>query len=352
MNIRIGSSQVGPEAPPYFVAEAGVNHNGDLAMAEDLVDVAADAGADAVKFQTFTAERLVTNDAPKADYQVESTGEGSQYEMLKGYELDRAAHERLIDRCRDRGITFLSTPFDPESADMVADLDLPAIKLGSGDLDNHPLLEHVAGLGRPMIVSTGMGTMEEVRAARKAIRSVAPDIDVAFLHCTSAYPCDVSDVNLRAMRAMAEEFPEPIGYSDHTTLPAMPAFAVAAGARVVEKHFTLDSTLPGPDHGASLEPDDLSRAVELVEAAARARGDPAKRPTAAEASNLRVARKSLRAARDLAADTRITRGDVRIARPADGLSPRHLDRVLGTPVLEDVVAGQSFTEKNVGVDFD
>jgi N-acetylneuraminate synthase/N,N'-diacetyllegionaminate synthase len=350
--MNLGGSRIGPEEPPFFVAEAGVNHNGDVGMAEDLVDAAADAGADAVKFQTFAADRLVTDAASKADYQVASTGEGSQREMLAEYELDRSAHERLVDRCRRRGITFLSTPFDPESADMLADLGLPAIKLGSGELDNHPLLEHVAGLGRPMVVSTGMGTLEEVGAARRAIRSVAPDIDVAFLHCTSAYPCEVDDVNLRAMRTMAEALPEPVGYSDHTTLVETPALAVAAGARIVEKHFTLDSTLPGPDHGASLEPDELSRAVDIAGIAGRARGDPVKRPTAAEASNLTVARKSLRAARDLPADTELERDDVWVARPADGISPRHLDRVLGASVLEDVPAGRPLTEDTVGVDLD
>lgn len=350
--MNIGSSRIGPDVPPYFIAEAGVNHNGDLAMAEDLVDAAADAGADAVKFQTFTADRLVTDGVSKADYQTETTGDGSQYEMLKGYELDRAAHERLIDHCRDRGIMFLSTPFDPESAEMLADLDLPAIKLGSGELDNHPLLKHVAGLGRPLIVSTGMGTMEEVRAARRVIRSVAPEVDLALLHCTSAYPCEVEDVNLRAMRTMAEEFPEPIGYSDHTTLVEMPALAVAAGARIVEKHFTLDSTLPGPDHSASLEPDELSRAVDLVGTASIALGDSVKRPTTAEKPNRKVARKSLHAAHDITAGTELERDDIRIVRPADGLSPRYLDRVLGASVLEGVAADRPLTEENVEIDLD
>lgn len=350
--MNVDDSPIGPDAPPYVIAEAGVNHNGELEMAEDLIEAAAESGADAVKFQTFTTERLVTDTAPKADYQVDSTGEGSQYEMLKQYELDREAHERLIDHCRDCGITFLSTPFDPDSTDMLADLGLPAIKLGSGELDNHPLLQHVAGLGRPMIVSTGMGTMAEVRAARTAIRSVAPDREVVFLHCTSTYPCDVADVNLRAMRTMADQFDEPVGYSDHTTSVEMPALAVAAGACVVEKHFTLDSTLPGPDHDASLEPAELSQAIDLVETAATACGSPVKRPTAAEEPNLTAARKSLRAARQLEAGTSITRSDIRITRPADGFSPRHLERILDTSVVDDIDAGQPFTETNTGVEFE
>jgi len=350
--VHIDGAPIGPDAPPYFIAEAGVNHNGDLDTAEDLVDAAAEAGADAVKFQTFSADRLVTREALTADYQAETTGEASQYEMLKRYELDRAAHERLVDHCADRGITLLSTPFDPESADMLADLGLPAIKVGSGELDNHPLLEHVAGLGLPMVVSTGMGTMAEVHAAREVVRGVDPDAETVFLHCTSAYPCSLDDVNLRAMGTMAEELDAPVGYSDHTTLPEMPSFAVAAGACVVEKHFTLDSTLPGPDHEASLEPDELARAVELVRAAARARGSPEKRPTDAETENRRVARKSLHAAAEIPAGTAIEPSHVDVVRPADGMSPRHLDRVVGAVALEDIPAGEPITESAVDADLD
>jgi N-acetylneuraminate synthase/N,N'-diacetyllegionaminate synthase len=345
--VHIDGAPIGPDEPPYFIAEAGVNHNGDLGTAEDLVDAAAEAGADAVKFQTFSADRLVTRDAAKADYQTETTGEGSQYEMLKRYELDRAAHERLIDRCAERGITFLSTPFDPESAGMLAELGLPAIKIGSGELDNHPLLEHVAGLGLPMVVSTGMGTMAEVHAAREAIRGANPDAEVAFLHCTSAYPCSLDDVNLRAMGTMREELDEPVGYSDHTTLPETPSFAVAAGACVIEKHFTLDSTLPGPDHEASLEPDELARAVELVRAAARARGRPEKRPTAVERENLPTIRKSLHAATDLPEGTTLEPRHLSVVRPVEGLSPRHRDAVLGSRTTRDLDAGDPITREDV-----
>jgi N,N'-diacetyllegionaminate synthase len=348
--MKIGDRQVGPDAPPYFVAEAGVNHNGDLEMAKELIDVATKAGADAVKFQTYRTEDLVTDDASRADYQVETTDDDTQYEMLKSYELDRTAHERLVARCRDRGIAFLSSAFDPTSADLLADLDVPAIKLGSGELDNHPLLTHVASLGRPLIVSTGMATMAEVKDARAAIRSVAPDLDLALLHCTSAYPCELTDVNLRAMRTMDEAFPNPVGYSDHTIRAETPALAVAAGATVIEKHFTLDSSLAGPDHEASLEPPELSRAVDLVEMAASARGSAEKAPVAAERNNRQVARKSLHAARDLADGTTIRRDDVSIVRPADGLSPRHLDAVLGERLREDLAAEDPLTASSVDVD--
>lgn len=331
----------------YFIAEAGVNHNGSLETAEELIDVAVESGADAVKFQTFSADRLVTTDAAKAEYQTETTGDGSQYEMLKQYELDRSAHERLMDYCEDRDITFLSTPFDPESADMLADLGVPAIKLGSGELDNHPLLEHVVGLDLPMIVSSGMGTMDEVHAARDAIRSVAPDASVVFLHCTSAYPCSVDDVNLRAMETMNAELDTPVGYSDHTTLPETPALAVAAGATVVEKHFTLDSTMTGPDHEASLEPAELDRSVELARVAFRVRGTAEKRPTSIETDNVSTIRKSLHAAVDIPAGTRLNEEHLDILRPADGISPALYDDLLRTETVTAVQQGDPLTSSHV-----
>lgn len=341
--VTVGSDGV------YVIAEAGVNHNGSLETAEKLIDVAADSGADAVKFQTFSADRLVTKDAEKVDYQSETTGDGSQYEMLKRYELDRAAHERLLAYCAKREITFLSSPFDPDSADMLADLGVSALKIGSGELDNHPLLEHVAGLGLPLIVSTGMGTMEEIRAARDVIRSVDQDLDLAFLHCTSAYPCSLEDVNLRAMETMGE-LDEPVGYSDHTTLPETPAFAVAAGASIVEKHFTLDSSLSGPDHEASLEPAELTRAVELVRAAFTSRGSSTKTPTEAESATRLSVRKSLHAATDIPAGTTLTGAHIAIMRPADGLSPTVYNSVLGAPTDHDLSQGDPILESAVDVD--
>jgi N-acetylneuraminate synthase/N,N'-diacetyllegionaminate synthase len=335
------------EEKTYVIAEAGVNHNGSIETAEKLVDAAAESDADAVKFQTFSADRLVAADAAKADYQTESTGEGTQYEMLKQYELDRAAHERLMAYCTDHRITFLSSPFDPPSADMLADLGVSAIKIGSGELDNHPFLEHVAGLGLPLIVSTGMGTMDEVYAARDVIRSVDPDLEITFLHCTSSYPCMMEDVNLRAMETMIDELEEPVGYSDHTTLPETPALAVAAGATIVEKHFTLDSTLPGPDHKASLEPPELSRAVELVRTAFKSRGEPLKQPTDAEVEIKTVARKSLHAARSIPAGTQLTDADIKIVRPAAGFSPRKYENVIGATVTGDLDADDPITPESL-----
>mgnify|MGYP006282697363 CR=1 FL=1 len=352
MAMKIGDSGIGIDHPPFFIAEAGVNHNGELDLAKDLIDAAADAGADAVKFQTFSAEELVADDAPKAAYQVESTGDGSQYDLLRELELDRAAHVELMEYAETCGITFLSTPFDPPSADLLDDLGVPAIKLGSGELDNHPLLEHVAGLGRPLIISTGMATKDEIEAAREVLVSVDPEINLAFLHCTSSYPCAVSDVNLRAIQSMADRLPDPVGYSDHTTRPELPALAVAAGAHIVEKHFTIDNSLPGPDHAASLEPDELQEAARLVEMAHTALGDPEKRPQPSELDTKKVARKSLRAAADLPVGTTIDESDIWIARPADGLSPRHFDEVIGATVTDAVCGGDPLTEENLDVEID
>ena len=338
---------VGETEPPYFIAEAGINHNGDLNLAEDLVDAAAAAGADAVKFQTFSADRLVTDSAPAADYQQEQTGVGNQREMLKQYELDQTAHEHLQSYCVEQDITFLSTPFDPDSVDLLVDLGVPALKLGSGELDNHPLLKHAAAKDLPLIVSTGMGTMEEVHAAHKCIRAVDPDADVIFLHCTTAYPCDIAEVNLRAMQTMAEELPVPVGYSDHTTLAETPALAVAAGAVVVEKHFTMDRSLPGPDHEASLEPDELKRAVEIVRNADRALGSADKQPVRAEEDTAFVVRKSLHAARQIEAGEPLTKDDIEITRPADGLEPAAYERVLGQELAEPLEPGEPITDQSL-----
>lgn len=348
--MKIGEQEIGPSQRPFFIAEAGVNHNGDLDTAKDLIDVAADAGADAVKFQTFSADRLVTPEASKAEYQTETTGEGSQYEMLKRYELDRESHEILFEYCEQKDIMFLSTPFDRESADMLKDLGVNAIKLGSGELDNIPLIKHVSQFGIPLIVSTGMGTLDEVIAAREAIHSVNSDRDVVFLHCTSAYPCSIDDVHLRAMRTMETELGTLVGYSDHTTLPETPALAVAAGACVLEKHFTLDSDLPGPDHEASLEPEELTRSIDLVKEAARALGNPEKQPTEEEQENIETVRKSLHAASDFTAGTVLKPDDIIVIRPATGISPKYYESAIGSTVLRDLNKLDAIEPDDINVD--
>jgi N-acetylneuraminate synthase/N,N'-diacetyllegionaminate synthase len=339
--MKIGDIDVGPSHPPFFIAEAGVNHNGNLDTAKELIDVAADAGADAVKFQTFSADRLVTPEASKAEYQTEKTGEGSQYDMLKQYELDHESHEVLFEYCKKKNIMFLSTPFDQKSANLLAELGVNAIKLGSGELDNIPLIKHVSQFGISLIVSTGMGTLEEVVEAHEAIQSVNPDIDVVFLHCTSAYPCSIDDVHLRAMQTMRDELEVSVGYSDHTTLPETPALAVAAGACV------LDSTLPGPDHEASLEPDELEQSINLVDIASRALGTPDKEPTPAELDNLQKTRKSLHAAVDIPEGTRIKEEHLDIIRPAEGISPKQYETLLGSKTSHDLAKNTPITFKDI-----
>jgi N-acetylneuraminate synthase/N,N'-diacetyllegionaminate synthase len=332
---------------PYFIAEAGVNHNGDLEIAKELIDAAADAEASAVKFQTFSAERLVSETASTADYQQEQTGIESQREMLRQYELGQSDHKELQSYCESREITFLSTPFDLESVDMLIDIGVPAIKLGSGELDNFPLLEHVAETDIPMIVSTGMGTIDEVKSAYDRIQAVDSSTDVVFLHCTTSYPCTLDNVNLRAMKTMAKELPVPVGYSDHTTLPETPALAVAAGASVVEKHFTIDRSLPGPDHEASLEPDELARAVELVEKASTILGNVEKRPTSAELEIMKKIRKGLHAAVNIDSGTEITADHIDVLRPQTGLSPSRYDELIGSHSATDITSGEPITAADI-----
>lgn len=335
------------DARPYFIAEAGVNHNGDVSKGVDLIEAAADAGADAVKFQTFDTDRLVVSAAPTAEYQQDRTDKESQREMLQQYELSRAEHRRLVEASKRHGIDFLSTPFDPGSAAMLDDLGVPAFKIGSGDLTNHLLLKRVAQFGAPMIVSTGMATLSEVTAARSVIRSEAPDIDLILLHCTSTYPASVDDVNLRAMETMDAEFPDPVGYSDHTLDIETPGFAVAAGATVIEKHFTLDASLSGPDHEMSLEPPELERAVDIARTAWKSRGHPEKRPVDAESENRYLSRRGLYAAESIPAGTELAETHIDILRPADGLSPTRYFEILSRRTEAPVEEGEPITAEIV-----
>ena len=282
----------------YVIAEAGVNHNGSLDTALELVDAAARAGADAVKFQTFHAESLVSVSAPKASYQLESTDPAeSQLEMVRRLELDEAAHIVLIERTHARGIEFLSSPFDLESADMLARLGLTTFKLPSGAITDLPLLRRAGSFGRKIILSTGMATLAEVAAAVDAIVAAGTARgDIVVLHCTSEYPTSPSDVNLLAMCTLAESLGLPVGYSDHTEGIAVPIAATALGARVIEKHFTLDRSMPGPDHRASLEPDELAEMIAAIRVVEQALGTAEKRPTVGESDTSRAARKSIVAA--------------------------------------------------------
>ena len=331
----------------FVIAEAGVNHNGDPTLARALVDVAVAAGADAVKFQTFTVNRLLTRRAAKAEYQQRATGgEQSQYEMLARLELSPADHEMLFAHCADVGIEFMSTPFDPESARYLKRLGVRRLKISSGDVTNLPMLEVVGALGLPVVLSTGMADMAEVEAAVTTLRG-AGATDLAILQCVSNYPADPALTNLRVMDAFARAFGAPVGLSDHSTGLAMSIAAVARGAAYIEKHFTLDRTLPGPDHQASLLPDELRALVAAIRDVEAALGDGVKRPAPSELPVREVARKSLVAARDLPGGAILTREDLDVLRPGTGLSPAALPAVLGrrtaraishhTPITEDML---------------
>lgn len=346
----------------YIIAEAGVNHNGSLEMAKQLVEVAAQAGVDAVKFQTFKADKLVSPSAAKADYQARTTcTEETQYEMIRKLELNEAAHEQLIAHCKECGIAFLSTPFDPESVDLLAGrFDLPCLKVPSGEITNAPLLLKIACSGKPVILSTGMSTLGEIEDALGVLAfgylglekpSVAAFNSayaspggqavlqkmVSLLHCTTEYPAPLEDVNLAVMDTLNRAFGLSVGYSDHTEGITVAIAAAARGARIIEKHFTLDRTLPGPDHRASLEPDELKQMVTAIRAVELSIGSPRKQPTPSELNNRVVARKSVVAACPIAAGEIFSETNLTFKRPGVGLSPLRYWELL------DRIASRDFT---------
>ncbi len=294
--IPLGKRHIGEGQPCFVIAEAGVNHGGDPLVASELIDAAADAGADAVKFQTFSPERLVSPDAPKATYQVRSTGRGTQAAMLGELTLSPDIYIGLKAKAEARGIEFLSSPFSEEDADFLQGLDLVAFKLGSGELTNTPLLRHVATYTKPMLLSTGMATENEVEAAVAAIGAQA---SLVLLHCVSAYPAPVEEVNLRAIRTLRERFGVPVGYSDHSLELEPGLGAVALGAVVVERHLTLDRSARGPDHAMSSLPEEFATYVASIRRLEAAMGEGKKVPAPSELDTARAARKSLFAARDV-----------------------------------------------------
>jgi len=327
----------------FIIAEAGVNHNGSLKMALQMIDVAAAAGADAVKFQTFRAEKLVTETAQKAAYQIKNTGSiESQFEMLKKLELSLDDHRELLAHSEDKKILFMSTPFDEESTDMLDDLGLKVFKVGSGEITNKPLLQHIASKNKPMIISTGMSYLEEVakavrwiEEARKPAGEIMIPLDTQFsyplvlLHCVTNYPALPGEINLRAMRTMREAFHLPVGYSDHTPGIEMPIAAAAMGAVVVEKHLTLSNDMEGPDHRASLEPGEFACLVRSVRNIEKAMGDGVKKPAPSESGTRKIARRSLVAARDIGAQESLSTNNIAIKRPGIGIQPEFLEMVAG-----------------------
>lgn len=338
--IRIGKRLVGGWRPVFIIAEAGVNHNGDLKRALELVDAAAEAGADAVKFQTFSADRLATPLSPKAKYQCETTdAKESQYEMLKKLELSADDHRELKLRAEKHKMVFLSTPFDSESADLLEKLGVPAFKVGSGELTDLPLLEHIARKNKPMILSTGMSTMEEIAQAVQTVQKAGLE-EIALLHCVSAYPAPVEDVNLRALDTL-RQVNVPVGYSDHTEGIQVAVLAVACGACIIEKHLTLDRNLPGPDHRMSIEPHEFKTMVERIREAGKILGNGIKQPMRSELNTRNVARKSVVALVDIKKGCRLTREMLGIRRPGLGIQPSELESLIGRKLDRDVPAGSS-----------
>ncbi|MDX6769788.1 MAG: N-acetylneuraminate synthase [Elusimicrobiota bacterium] len=332
-----------PPSRVFVIAEAGVNHNGDLASAKKLADAAKACGADAVKYQSFKAEGLVSRRAAKAEYQKKTTGgEQSQLDMIKGLQLSDAAHRELAAYCRSIGITFLSTPFDADSADLLDGLGVPLLKVPSGEITNKPLIRHVASKGKPLIVSTGMSTLSEVADAVRWAREVS-SAPLTLLHCLTEYPAPVEQVNLLAMDTLREHFGLPVGYSDHTPGIEVSVAAAARGAAVIEKHLTLDKALPGPDQAASLDPAEFAALVKAVRAVTAALGDGIKRAAPCEAANRTVARRSVVAARDLPAGHTLAAADLALKRPGDGIAPAELERLPGRRLKKAVAADETLT---------
>lgn len=318
-----------------IIAEAGVNHNGDFNMAMQLIDAAAEAGADAVKFQLFDPDEICGDDSPLASYQGKT--ESSQKEMLRRLTLPRDAYENLKRHAETKGLLFIVTPFDVASAQYLATLGVRVLKIPSGEITNIPFLKAVAALGLPVILSTGTSSMDEVEEAVRIFTDAGTDL--AILHCTSSYPTPFDQVNLRAMQTLAEKFSTPVGLSDHTEGVAVPIAAVALGATIIEKHFTLDRTLPGPDHKASVEPEELRQMVNGIRAVEQAMGSAEKKRQPAEQDTAAVARRSVVAARDLKVGDVLTKDMLAIKRPGTGIPPKEIDRTVGRVMAKDVKAG-------------
>ncbi len=320
----------------FVIAEAGVNHNGSIQIAKKLIDVAVSSGADAVKFQTFKAENLVCKGMEKADYQKKNTmNNESQFEMIKRLELDKKTHYELVKYCGKK-IMFLSTPFDNESIDLLNSLEIPILKIPSGEITNLPFLKKIAGLNKKVILSTGMSTLEEVSIAIKTLINGGLDRDdLTVLHATSEYPCPINEVNLLAMKTIGKKFRIKFGYSDHTEGIVVPISAVALGASVVEKHFTLDRAMDGPDHKSSLEPDELTLMIDGIRKIEAALGDGKKAPSQSEIKNINIARKFIVASKFIKSGEMFTTSNIIAKRSGKGISPIYWDNVIGQKAKKD-----------------
>jgi N,N'-diacetyllegionaminate synthase len=344
--VTVGERTLGAGAPVLMIAEVGVNHDGDLATALELVEAAAAAGAEAVKFQTFDSAALTTPAADLAAYQRERAGEvAGQREMLEALELTADEFRAVAQRCRERGVLFLSTPFDLGSAELLAQLGVPAFKVGSGELTNLPFLRALSEYGLPLLVSTGMATLEEVAAAVRVI--TAGQAPLVLLHCVSSYPAPPQEANLRAITTLREAFGVPVGYSDHCLGSEVTMAAVARDACVIERHLTLDRNRPGPDHAASMEPGELAELVRRIREVEASLGTGEKTPQPSESDTRRVARRSLVAARPLAAGETLTAESLASKRPGDGIAPGRLEEMLGRRLRRALVADAQLHEDDL-----
>lgn len=324
----------------YIIAEAGVNHNGDIDIAKKMMEAAAAAGADAIKFQTFHAESLVCRDAGKAEYQIKNTGhKETQYEMLKKLELTSRMHKKLLDYSKKCGIHFLSAPFDEESIELLEELGMDLYKIPSGEITNLPYLRKIAALGKQVILSTGMCTMEEVKEAVEVLKCAGSG-EITVLHCNTQYPTPMEDVNLNVIGTMRKSLGVSVGYSDHTQGIEVPIAAVALGASVIEKHFTLDRSMEGPDHKASLEPQELKEMVQSIRNIEKALGRSEKMPTESEKGNIAVARKSIVAKTKIQEGEILTEANITTKRPGTGLSPMLWDEIIGQKACRDFQADE------------
>ncbi|GAA0078693.1 N-acetylneuraminate synthase [Clostridium sp. CTA-5] len=330
----------------FIIAEAGVNHNGDISIAKKLIDAAVDAKVDAIKFQTFKTENLVTYNAPKADYQKQTTGTGNQYEMLKQLELSYDELVILRDYCNEKGIMFISTPFDFESVDLLEKLNIPLYKISSGDLTNIPLLQYIAKLNKLIILSTGMANLGEVEDAIETIKETG-NYKISLLHCTSNYPTDYADVNLNAMITLKDAFKFQVGYSDHTVGIEIPIAAVAMGAKIIEKHFTLDKNMEGPDHKASLNSEELKQMVDSIRNIEKALGNGIKKCNKNELNTRNVARKSLVASVNIKKGELISQDNITVKRPGNGISPKYINNIIGKKATADINADDFITFSKV-----
>jgi sialic acid synthase SpsE len=340
--IKIGERMIGDGEPVIIIAEAGVNHNGQLEKALELVSVAREAGADAVKFQLYRPEEQVSKGAPTAGYQREQTGAGNMLEMARSYELAWEAHAAIAARCREVGIAYMSSCFDREAVDFLVQLGGECIKVGSGEITNYPLLAHMSRTGLPILLSTGMSTLSDVCGAVEHIRASGRST-LALFQCVSNYPADPATINLRAMLTMQRAFNLPVGFSDHTQGEACAVAAVALGACMVEKHFTLDKNLPGPDHAMSLNPSELRDYVKAIRTAESALGDGIKRPAEPELETLVAARRSLVSARVINTGESLDENNVTLKRPATGIDPRLWQTVRGRKACMDIPADVPIT---------